>query len=121
MPAQAVDLDVTGIQNLALRVSDGFDGTGRDHAVWAEATFQVTGAKPTTMAAPTTPPRWTLGENMTTVWSVAKDVRLPHADFIEQGGLRVGQVVSYKVVAQHALSMKRSVVWPTLTERRLAP
>ncbi len=118
MPAQAVDLDVTGIRNLALRVSDGFDGSNRDHAVWADATFQVTGAKPTTMAAPPTPPRWTLGDNMTTVWSVAKDVRLPHVDFIEQGGLRVGQVVSYKVDAQHALSMKRSVVWPTLRKKK---
>ena len=118
MPALAVDLDVTGIENLAFRVSDGFDGTGRDHAVWAEATFQVTGAKPVTIAAPPTPPRWTLGENMTTVWSVAKDVRLPHADFIEQGGLRVGQVVSYRVDAQRALSMKRSVVWPTLRKKK---
>jgi len=114
MPAQAVDLDLSGVRMLTLRVSDGFDGTGHDEADWAEATFHVTGAKPITVAAPTTPPRWVLGKDLTTEWPVATDQRLPHADFIEQGGLRVGQVVRYRVGAERNLSMRRSVVWPGL-------
>lgn len=114
MPAHAVDLDVSGVTQLALRVTDGFDGTAGDKADWAEASFRVTGAKPKTVAAPPVPPRWILGKGLTTEWPVTKDVRLPHADFIEQGGLRVGQVVNYRVDAQRTLSMKRSVVWPGL-------
>ena len=114
MAAQAIDLDLSGVKLLALRVTDGFDGTDHDRAAWAEATFQVTGAKPVTVAAPPTPPRWVLGEGLTTAWPVSKDQRLPHADFIEQGGLRVGQVVRYRVGAERNLSMRRSVVWPGL-------
>ena len=114
MPAQAADVDLTGVKMLTLRVDDGFDGADRDHADWAEASFRVTGAKPVTVAAPPTPPRWVLGEGLTTVWPVTKDARLPHADFIEQGGLRVGQVVNYRIDANHALSLKRSVIWPGL-------
>ena len=114
MPAQAVDLDLSGVNLLALRVTDGFDGTDHDHADWAEAAFQVSGAKPVTVAAPPTPPRWLLGDGLTTVWPVTGDARLPHADFIEQGGLRVGQVVSYRIDAQRGLTMKRSVIWPSL-------
>jgi hypothetical protein len=114
MPAQAVDLDLSGVKKLTLRVGDGFDGTDHDEAAWAEATFRVTGAKPITVAAPTTPPRWILGKNLTTEWQVDKDQRLPHADFIEQGGLRVGQVVNYRINGQRALEMKRSVIWPGL-------
>ena len=118
MPAQAVDVDMTGVKLLTLRVSDGFDGYDRDHADWAEALFQVSGAKPVTVAAPTTQPRWNLGAGLTTEWLVAQDARLPHADFIEQGGLRVGQVVKYRIDAQRALTMKRSVVWPGLRYRK---
>jgi hypothetical protein len=114
MKAQRIDLDLSGVKMLALRVTDGFDGTDNDRADWAEASFRVTGAKPKTVAAPPTPPRWILGKDLTTEWPVTKDKRLPHADFIEQGGLRVGQVVNYRVDAQRALSMKRSVIWPGL-------
>ena len=114
MAAQAVDLDLTGVKLLALRVTDGFDGTEHDHADWAEAAFQVRGAKPATVAAPPTPPRWQLGDVLTTVWPVTKDARLPHADFIEQGGLRVGQVVAYHIDGKRGLTLKRSVIWPSL-------
>lgn len=58
--------------------------------------------------------RWNLGGAMTTVWPVATDKRLPHGDFIEQGGLRCGQVVEYRIDAQRHLRMKRGVVWPGL-------
>lgn len=118
MPAQSVDLDLTGVKMLALRVTDGFDGEAHDSADWAEACFKVTGEKPVTVPVPQTPPRWVLGDGMSTVWPVTKDVRLPHADFIEQGGLRVGQVVYYRVDAQRVLTMKRSVVWPGLRKKR---
>jgi hypothetical protein len=118
MPAQAVDLDVAGVKLLALRVTDGFDGTEHDQADWAGAAFTVTGARPQTVAAPPTPPRWILGQDLSTEWPVASDQRLPHADFIEQGGLRVGQVVNYRIDARHALSMKRSVIWPGLRKAK---
>ncbi|MEI6176237.1 MAG: NPCBM/NEW2 domain-containing protein [Verrucomicrobiota bacterium] len=113
-PPQAVDLDLSGVKRLTLRVDDGFDATSFDRAVWGDAVFQVAGAKPVAVAAPTTPPRWKLGEGITTEWQVGKDQRLPHADFIEQGGLHVGQVVNYRIDGKRTLAMKRSVVWPSL-------
>lgn len=114
MPAHAVDLDLSGVKMLTLRVSDGFDGTDVDEATWADAVFHVTGPNPITVPAPTTPPRWTLGKNLTTEWHIDNDLRLPHADFIEQGGLRVGQVVCYRIDPEKNLSMRRSVIWPGL-------
>ncbi|HEU4423039.1 MAG TPA: NPCBM/NEW2 domain-containing protein, partial [Pilimelia sp.] len=36
-PAQALEVDVTGIRTLTLRVGDGGDGTQNDHASWADA------------------------------------------------------------------------------------
>ena len=65
----------------------------------------------------TTPPtaaRWLLGKGLTTEWLVNKDTRLPHKDFIEQGGLRVGQIVHYEIDGERNLSLKRSVIWPGL-------
>ena len=116
--AHKVDLDLTGIKLLTLRADKGFDlatsDRARPRADWAEAEFRVTGTKPVTVAAPPTPPRWVLGEGQTTLWPVTKDARLPHADFIEQGGLRCGQVVNYRVDAKRVLSLKRSVIWPGL-------
>ena len=70
--------------------------------------------QPTGDGLPLPPPRWILGQGMSTVWPVATDPRLPHGDFIEQGGLRCGQVVDYRVDEQHRLSLKRGVVWPCL-------
>jgi hypothetical protein len=114
MEAQSVDVPLTGVKHLVLKITDGNDGNSRDHADWAEATFHVTGARPVVVPPPPPPPRWMLGEGLTTVWPVAKETRLPHGDFIEQGGLRVGQVASYHVDEKRKLSMKRSVVWPCL-------
>jgi hypothetical protein len=70
--------------------------------------------RPVLMAAPALAPRWILGEGMTTVWSVVADTNLPHGDFIEQGGLRCGQVVDYHVTGERQLRLKRGVVWPCL-------
>jgi hypothetical protein len=64
--------------------------------------------------APVPAPRWILGEGCSTVWMIADDRRLPHQDFIEQGGRLAGQVVSYAVAADGALTVSRSVVWPAL-------
>jgi len=108
------DLNLTGVKQTPLRVNDGFDGSDQDEAAWADAVFTFEGTKPKTIAAPPTPPRWVLGNGITTEWNVPNDPRLPHADFIEQGGLHVGQVVRYRVDSNHALSMRRSVVWPGL-------
>jgi hypothetical protein len=60
------------------------------------------------------PSRWKLGEGSSTVWQVAADGRLPHGDFMEQGGLRCGQVVDYHLDENRQLSVKRGVVWPGL-------
>ena len=65
-------------------------------------------------AAPPTPSRWVLGKGVTTEWLVNKDTHLPHEDFIEQGGLRVGQIVHYQIDGERNLSLKRSVIWPGL-------
>ena len=50
--ARPVDLDVTGVKMLILIVGAGPDGMNYDHADWAEAAFEVVGAKPVTVHAP---------------------------------------------------------------------
>jgi alpha-galactosidase len=47
-PGKIVDLDITGVQHLTLHVGDAGDGYAFDHAVWADASFEVTGGKPET-------------------------------------------------------------------------
>ncbi len=39
--ARSVDLDVSKLEFLTLRVSDGGDGNGNDHADWSDAQFQT--------------------------------------------------------------------------------
>jgi len=46
-PAKQVDVDVTGVQMLLLLVGDAGDGFEYDHADWADARLEVTGALPT--------------------------------------------------------------------------
>jgi hypothetical protein len=55
-PGKTVDLDVSGVKILALRVGDAGDGFNYDHADWADAYFEVTGAKPETYTRPVTDP-----------------------------------------------------------------
>ena len=57
--------------------------------------------------------RWALGDGVSTVWVVEKS-KLPHKDFIEQGGRRVGQKVRYMINADGTLKLERDVVWPSL-------
>jgi len=51
-PAKRVDVDLRGVKTLLLLVNDGRDGTGFDHADWADAQFIVTGAKPVPFVVP---------------------------------------------------------------------
>jgi len=50
--AKSVDLDVKGVKNLLLVVTDAGNGITCDHGNWAEARFIVTGAKPRTIVGP---------------------------------------------------------------------
>jgi hypothetical protein len=112
-PAKRVDLDVSGIATLVLAVSDGGDGNGGDHADWADAALLVSGTRPEAMPIPQHL-RWALGDGQTTVWQVDGDAAPAHEDFIEQGGRGAGQVVFYRIGADRSLSVKRSVIWPSL-------
>ncbi|MCW3099769.1 MAG: alpha-galactosidase [Chthonomonadaceae bacterium] len=47
---KTVDLDLTGVQQIVLRVTTAGDGYEFDHADWADARFVVTGARPQTVA-----------------------------------------------------------------------
>jgi hypothetical protein len=74
--------------------------------------FSTCGVAAETPPAPAS--RWELGDGVSTRWEVARDSRLPHKDFIEQGGRRVAQVVNYAVGADRTLAVDRTVVWPGL-------
>ena len=41
-----VDVDVSGVRILGLRVTDGGDGSGYDHADWAEAGIEMKDGAP---------------------------------------------------------------------------
>lgn len=47
-----VDLDLRGVSTLIMRVNDAGDGITADHADWADARIEYTGAKPQTVNAP---------------------------------------------------------------------
>jgi alpha-galactosidase len=53
--AKTVDLDLRGVQQLLLVVTDGGDGVHFDHANWADARFVVSGVKPQAVAKPAEP------------------------------------------------------------------
>ena len=57
--------------------------------------------------------RWSLGAGITTIWKLDGS-KLPHNDFVEQGGRRVGQIVRYSIDGAGLLSVTRTVVWPSL-------
>lgn len=52
MPAQLVDVDLTGVQSMVMVTSSAADAVEFDHADWADAKFMVTGAKPAVIAPP---------------------------------------------------------------------
>lgn len=49
-PPKLVDVDLHGVKAITLRVTTGGDGFEFDHADWADARFDVTGARPQTTA-----------------------------------------------------------------------
>jgi putative heme-binding domain-containing protein len=49
---QKVDVPLAGVKQLVLHVTDGGDGTGNDHADWADANLLVSGARPATIPIP---------------------------------------------------------------------
>ena len=51
-PGKTLEVNISGVKVLALKVGDGGDGIGYDHADWAEARFEYTGAAPVTVGAP---------------------------------------------------------------------
>lgn len=51
-PAKAVDVDLTGVKILVLRVTDGGDGEGNDHADWANAKIITPDGAATPVALP---------------------------------------------------------------------
>jgi hypothetical protein len=57
--------------------------------------------------------RWQLHDGPSTVWKVDASL-LPHQDFIEQGGRRVGQKVAYLVKVDRSVDVQRDVIWPSL-------
>src|SRR5207244_264028 len=54
--AKAVDVDVSGVKKLELRVGDAGDGITWDHADWADATFTYAGEPPSAFALPKVEP-----------------------------------------------------------------
>ncbi|MBC8373489.1 MAG: NPCBM/NEW2 domain-containing protein, partial [Planctomycetes bacterium] len=51
-PAKPCEVDLTGIKQVDLVVTVGGDDYSHDHTDWADAKFEVLGAKPKTMQAP---------------------------------------------------------------------
>ena len=55
-PAKSFSVNVTGVQNLLLKVGDAHDGIAFDHADWADAKFEMIGeARPETAGMPPEP------------------------------------------------------------------
>ncbi|MEN9359854.1 MAG: hypothetical protein RL095_1389 [Verrucomicrobiota bacterium] len=113
-PLKKLSVELGGVQNLELLVSDGGDGMTDDHAVWADAVIEHQGKEPAAMPPPPLPDRWVLGSGVSTEWRIGADAHLPHNDFIEQGGRRVAQKVWYAVDADGLLTIERDLVWPSL-------
>jgi alpha-galactosidase len=51
-PAKRFEVNLAGVKTLILMVGDAGDGINFDHADWADAKFEISGAKPETMLAP---------------------------------------------------------------------
>ena len=103
------------IGNLALKLSLQLALVGSLAACAASADAADATVAPAVADAKSIPAgRWVLGEGISTVWHVEGDSRLPHKDFLEQGGRRVAQVVNYAVAADRMLTVDRTLVWPGL-------
>jgi len=114
-PAREVNIDVAGIDRLILRVTDGGDGNGYDHADWGDAILEVTGTNPE-LVAPPPPPlrRWEMPKKIGIAWDVAADTHLPHEDQLEMSGRQVSVIVDYGVETDGSATVSRHIVWPNL-------
>jgi alpha-galactosidase len=54
--AKPVDIDLTGVQTLLLRVTDAGDGNNNDHADWVDAVITHQGEAPVAIASPVSQP-----------------------------------------------------------------
>jgi alpha-galactosidase len=52
---EAVDVNLSGVKILLLKVGDGGNGINYDHADWGDAKFEMTGQMPATLTAPSEP------------------------------------------------------------------
>ncbi len=51
-PAKSFEVNLKNVKNLVLRVGDAGDGINNDHADWADAKFEISGAQPETFMPP---------------------------------------------------------------------
>lgn len=75
-PARSLDVDITGVRILGLRVTDGNDGTGYDHADWAEAGFVMQDSASLPVPLPPLEPFGPKAKNFALEFEVGDDNRL---------------------------------------------
>lgn len=75
-PAKLVDVDLSGIKILGLRVTDGGDGSGSDHADWAEARIVMLDGAPQPITLPPFEPFSVNTAHFTVNFKVGEDGRL---------------------------------------------
>ena len=98
--AKTVDVDVTGVKLVLLKVEDAGDGVSYDHADWAEARFVVNGRKPQAIDRPSL--------NDKPVVLTPKPGPLPRLNGPTVCGCRPGHPFLYRVPAQGVRPMKFS-------------
>ncbi len=87
--AKEVKVNVRGVKDLVLMVTDGGDGMNWDHADWADAKFKVTGKKPTTLAQ----------ESVQPYILTPKPSKEPRINGAKVFGVRPGSPVLYTIAA----------------------
>ena len=87
--AREVDVDLSGVETLVLTVNSGYDDINYDHADWANAVLEVTGARPQTIDAPKEEP----------VILTPKPSPQPRINGARIFGVRPGSPVLYTIAA----------------------
>lgn len=102
-PTKNVNLNVTGVQQITLVVTDGGDGIDFDHADWAGARFLADSSSPTIPAAP---------GNLAAAAVSPTQVNLAWADnsFNEQG-FRIERSLDGAAFTQIGLSLPNATAW----------
>ena len=75
-PVKPVDVDLTGVKRLQLVVTVAGDGFGHDHTDWADAKFEVVGARPKAHK----PPEPTVYEKMQQIFAETRNRSRGYAD-----------------------------------------